>query len=394
VSRLVTAPLEDITVIDLSRALAGPHAGMMLGDMGARVIKVETPGTGDDTRGWGPPFVGPEDDPISTYFLSCNRNKESITLDLKSDDGRDVLTRLVTRSDVLIENFRPGVLHRLGFSAARLHELNPRLVLLSISGFGHDGPQGGRPGYDQIAQGEAGLMSVTGLDADTPQRVGVPIGDLLAGMYGAYGVVSALHERNTTGVGRVVRTSLLAALVGAHAFQGTAYTVAGHVGRAQGNHHPSLSPYGLFHCQDGDIQVACGSESLWVKLAEAFDIDPATPGMATNRERTVNRAQVTAALNATFAAYPLDVLLPRLAELGIPAGEVRTIDRVYDWDQTRSQGLVLDIDHPVLGPIEIPGPPIRFDDNAYAGGRSEHLAPPSLGQHNESVRAWLDELDA
>jgi crotonobetainyl-CoA:carnitine CoA-transferase CaiB-like acyl-CoA transferase len=389
----VSAPLEDIVVIDLSRALAGPHAGMMLGDMGARVIKVETPGTGDDTRGWGPPFVGPDDDPISTYFLSANRNKESITLDLKSDDGREVLTKLVQRGDVLVENFRPGVLDRLGFSAERLHELNPRLVLLSISGFGHDGPQGGRPGYDQIAQGEAGLMSVTGPNADTPQRVGVPIGDLLAGMYGAYGVVSALHERNHTGVGRVVRTSLLAALVGAHAFQGTAYTVAGHVGRAQGNHHPSLSPYGLFHCQDGHIQVACGSESLWVKLAEAFEIDPATPGMVTNRERTVNRDQVTDALNAAFAAYPLDVLLPRLAQLGIPAGEVRTIDRVYNWDQTRSQGLVLDIDHPVLGPIEIPGPPIRFDDNAYAGGRSEHLAPPSLGQHNESVRAWLDELD-
>src|SRR5690242_729662 len=183
----VSAPLEDITVVDLSRALAGPHAAMMLGDMGARVIKVESPGTGDDTRGWGPPFVGPDDDPISTYFLAANRNKESITLDLKSDDGRDVLTRLVQRGDVLVENFRPGVLDRLGFSAERLHELNPRLVLLSISGFGHDGPQGGRAGYDQIAQGESGLMSVTGPDADTPQRVGVPIGDLLAGMYGAYG---------------------------------------------------------------------------------------------------------------------------------------------------------------------------------------------------------------
>ena len=219
-------------------------------------------------------------------------------------------------------------------------------------------------------------------------------GDLLAGLYGAYGVVTALHERHTTGVGRVVRTSLLAALVGAHAFQGTAYTVAGQVGRAQGNHHPSLSPYGLFHCQDGDIQVACGRESLWRKLADAFGVDPAAPGMATNRERTVNRDQVSGALNAAFAAYPLDVLLPRLAELGIPAGEVRTIDRVYDWDQTRSQGLVIEVDHPVLGTIELPGPPIRFDDNGYAGGRSEHLAPPSLGQHDESVRAWLDELDS
>ncbi|GGB83406.1 CoA transferase [Knoellia flava TL1] len=388
----MSGPLQDVIVVDLSRALAGPHAAMMLGDMGARVIKVESP-TGDDTRGWGPPFVGPDEDPISTYFLSANRNKESITLDLKSDDGRDVLTRLVERADVLIENFRPGVMDRLGFGNDRLHELNPRLVVLSISGFGHDGPQGGRAGYDQIAQGEAGLMSVTGPDADSPQRIGVPIGDLLAGMYGAYGVVSALHERNTTGTGRVVRTSLLAAVVGAHAFQGTAYTVAGHVGHAQGNHHPALSPYGLFHCADGDVQVACGSESLWVRLAEAFGIDPAAPGMATNRERTANRDRVTATLNEAFSTWQLDDLLPRLDELGIPAGEVRTIDRVYDWDQTRSQGLVLDVDHPVLGSIEIPGPPIRLDDNAFAGGRETHLAPPTLGQHNDSVRAWLAEED-
>lgn len=386
------APLEDILVVDLSRALAGPHAAMMLADMGARVIKVESP-EGDDTRGWGPPFVGPEDDPVSTYYLSANRNKESITLDLKSDDGRRTLTRLVRQADVLIENFRPGVLDRLGFSSEQLHTTNPRLVVLSISGFGHDGPEGGRAGYDQIAQGEAGLMSLTGPDPQTPQRVGVPVGDLLAGMYGAFGVVTALHERERIGRGRVVRTSLLAAIVGAHAFQGTRYTVAKEVGHAQGNHHPSLAPYGLFHCLDGDIQVACGSESLWVRLAEAFGLDPAAEGMATNRQRTQNRDAVTATLNAAFAPYPLAELLPRLAELGIPAGEVRSIDRVYDWDQTRSQGLVIDVDHPVLGPIELPGPPIRFDDNAFAGGRTQHAPPPTLGQHNESVRAWLDELE-
>jgi crotonobetainyl-CoA:carnitine CoA-transferase CaiB-like acyl-CoA transferase len=389
----VSAPLEGITVIDLSRALAGPHAGMMLGDMGARVIKVETPGTGDDTRGWGPPFVGPEDEPISTYFLSCNRNKESVTLDLKSDDGRDTLTRLVRHGDVLIENFRPGVLDRLGFSVERLHEINPRLVVLSISGFGHDGPQGGRAGYDQIAQGEAGLMSLTGPSPDEPTRVGVPIGDLLAGMYGAYGVVTALHERHTTGRGRVVRTSLLAAIVGVHAFQGTRYTVAGEVPHAQGNHHPSITPYGLFTCQDGMLQIACGSEGLWVKLATAFGIDPQGPGMATNRERVANRDAVNAAVNAAFADRTLAELLSTLDQIGVPAGEVRTLDRVYDWDQTRSQGLVLDIDHPVLGSIEIPGPPIRFDDNAFAGGRERHLAPPALGEHNDSVRVWLDEQD-
>jgi crotonobetainyl-CoA:carnitine CoA-transferase CaiB-like acyl-CoA transferase len=390
----VSGPLDGITVIDLSRALAGPHAGMMLGDLGARVIKVETPGTGDDTRGWGPPFVGPEDDPVSTYFLSCNRNKESIALDLKSDDGRSVLTRMVTHADVLLENFRPGVLDRLGFSVERLHELNPRLIVLSISGFGHDGPEGGRAGYDQIAQGEAGLMSLTGPDPDHPTRVGVPIGDLLAGMYGAYGVVAALHERHATGRGRVVRTSLLAAIVGVHAFQGTRYTVAGEVPHAQGNHHPSITPYGLFGCKDGMLQIAVGSQGLWQKFASAFGLDPDAPGMATNAERVGNRDTVNAAVNAAFADRTLAELLPELDRAGVPAGEVRTLDRVYEWEQTRSQGLVIDVDHPVLGRIELPGPPLRFDDNAHAGGRTEHLPPPALGEHDASVRAWLDAMDA
>ncbi len=230
-----TGPLTGLLVIDLSRALAGPHAGMVLGDLGARVIKVESPGSGDDTRGWGPPFVTPEGaDRESTYFLSCNRNKESIALDLKSEDGRAVLTALITRADVLVENFRPGVLGRLGFDSARLAEINPSLVTLSISGFGHDGPEGGRAGYDQIAQGEAGLMSLTGSGPDDPQRVGVPIGDLLAGLYGVIGALAALVERAATRRGQVVRTSLLGSLVGVHAFQGTAWTVAGKVGSGPG----------------------------------------------------------------------------------------------------------------------------------------------------------------
>ncbi|MGL4177303.1 MAG: CaiB/BaiF CoA transferase family protein [Dermatophilaceae bacterium] len=388
----MTGPLDDVVVLDLTRALAGPHAAMMLGDLGARVIKVESP-AGDESRGWGPPFVGPDDDPISTYFLSCNRNKESVVLDLKSDDGRATLTRLVRRADVLLENFRPGVLDRLGFPTERLHKLNPGLVVLSISGFGHDGPEGGRAGYDQIAQGEGGLMSLTGADPDHPQRVGVPIGDLLAGMYGAYGVVAALHERHRTGRGRVVRTSLLASIVGVHAFQGTRYTVAGEVPRAGGNHHPSICPYGLFSCADGMVQLSCGSEGLWRRLATAFGIDPDAPGLTTNRERVENRDAVVAALDAAFAHLPLAELLVQLAELGIPAGEVRALDRVYDWAQTRSQGLVIDVDHPVLGDIQLPGPPIRLDDNGFAGGRETHLPPPRLGEHTSSVLAWL-ETDA
>ena len=388
------APLEGVVVVDLSRALAGPHAAMMLGDLGARVIKVESPGTGDDTRGWGPPFVGPEDARESTYFLSCNRNKESIPLDLKSEDGAATLTRLVRHGDVLVENFRPGVLDRLGFSVERLHALNPRLVVLSITGFGHDGPEGGRAGYDQIAQGEAGLMSLTGPGPDEPTRVGVPIGDLLAGMYGAYGVVAALHERERTGRGRVVRTSLLAAIVGVHAFQGTRYTVAGEVPRAQGNHHPSLSPYGAFACKDAILQVAVGSEGLWRAFAPVVGIDPADERFARNADRVARRLELIELVDAAFADRTVDELLPVLAKAGVPAGEVRTLDRVYGWEQTRSQGLLLDVEHATLGRVTLPGPPLRFDGSALPGGREEHLPPPTLGQHEASVRAWLDEVDA
>jgi crotonobetainyl-CoA:carnitine CoA-transferase CaiB-like acyl-CoA transferase len=386
-------PLKRTVVVDLSRALAGPHAAMMLGDLGARVIKVENPDGGDESRGWGPPFVGVggavSETGESTYFFSCNRNKESVTADLKSEDGKALLTRLVRQADVLVENFRTGVLDRLGFSAQRLHELNPRLVVLSITGFGHDGPEGGRAGYDQIAQGEAGLMSLTGTGPDDPMRVGVPIGDLLAGMYGAYGVVAALHERDRTGAGTVVRTSLLAAIVGVHAFQGTRYTVAGEVPYGQANHHPSICPYGLFHSSDGLLQIAVGSESLWQRLAAEFGLPADEPGFATNAARVRNRDAVIAAVDAAFADHPLADLLPRLAGVGIPAGEVRTLDRVYDWEQTRSQGLLVDVEHALAGRVTLPGPPLRFDGDEPL----THGAPPLLGQHDESVRAWLDEVD-
>ncbi|MFC4117325.1 CaiB/BaiF CoA transferase family protein [Nonomuraea zeae] len=379
-------PLAGIVVADLTRALAGPHATMMLGDLGATVIKVETPGAGDDTRGWGPPFRDGE----STYFLSANRNKRSIELDLKSDDGRRTLEALVRKADVLVENFRTGVLERLGFGPDRLSELNPRLVVLSISGFGHDGPEGGRPGYDQIAQGEAGLMSLTGSGPDDPQRVGVPIADLLAGMYGAYGVLAALIERQHTGAGQVVRTSLLAAVVGVHASQGTKWTVAGEVGHAQGNHHPSICPYGLFHTRDGAVQIAIGSEGLWRRFCTTFGLDPDRPGLATNPERVANRATVIELVEELFAGHDTAQLLTTLAEAGIPAGKVRDLSEVYEWDQTRSQGLLLDAFHPTLGPITVPGPPLRFfgsdgTEQTFAG----HTAPPLLGADSAVIRAWL-----
>jgi crotonobetainyl-CoA:carnitine CoA-transferase CaiB-like acyl-CoA transferase len=384
--------LDGLIVVDLSRALAGPHAAMMLGDLGARVIKVENPGSGDDTRSWGPPFVGPDNAQESTYFLSCNRDKESITLDLKNDEGRALLRSLIERADVLVENFRPGTLDRLGFDPETLGALNPRLIVLSISGFGHDGPEKARAGYDQIAQGEAGLMSLTGSGPDDVQRVGVPIGDLLAGMYGAYGVLAALHERSITGKGQVVRTSLLAAIVGVHAFQGSRWTVAQDLPRAQGNHHPSIAPYGLFHTVDGPIQIAVGSEALWRSLCEGLGIDPETPGYATNPERVTNRENLIALIEDAMGDEPSAELLARLATAGVPAGVVRTIDEVYAWEQTRSQGLVIDVDHPVLGNIELPGPPLRFfDQDGTERTRTHHNPPPTLGQHNDTIRRWLGE---
>ena len=388
-------PLDGVLVVDLTRALAGPHAGMMLGDLGARVIKVETPGSGDDSRGWGPPFVDtPDGGRESTYFFSANRNKESVTLDLKDDGDKALLTELVRRADVLLENFRPGTLAKLGFGTDVLAGLNPRLVTLAISGFGHDGPEGGRAGYDQIAQGEGGLMSLTGPGPEDPQKVGVPISDLLAGMYGAYGVVAALLERERTGRGQVVRTSLLAAVVGVHAYQGTAYTVAGQVNRAQGNHHPSITPYGLFHCAGGgSVQLSCGSEGLWRRLCTEFGLDPDAPGLATNGERVARRQEVIELLEGVFADIPPEELLARLSAAGVPAGKVRTLDDVYGWDQLESQGLKISVEHATAGSLTLPGPPLRFfapgPDGESETTRRDHAAPPVLGSSNEAIRAWL-----
>ena len=386
-----TGPLSGVLVVDLSRALAGPHATMMLADLGARVIKVESPGRGDDTRGWGPPFVDPpHGERESTYFLSANRNKESICLDLKDGDDLRLLLDLASRADVVVENFRTGVMERLGLGPGTLSALNPRLVQLSISGFGHDGPEGGRAGFDQIAQGMGGLMSITGPAPDQPQRMGVPICDLLAGMYGAYGVLAALHHRATTGRGQVVRTSLLAAAVGVHAFQGTRWTVGGQVARADGNHHGAIAPYGLFRCADGAVQLSVGSEALWLRFCAGFDLDATDPVFATNSDRVVRRDDLVTVVERAFASWRAVDLLDRLTELGVPAGRVRSIDEVYEWEQTQSQGLVVDVQHSTLGGLRLPGPPLRFfspeGDERTPG---EHAAPPALDEHGASIRAWL-----
>jgi crotonobetainyl-CoA:carnitine CoA-transferase CaiB-like acyl-CoA transferase len=385
-----SGPLSDVLVVDLTRALAGPHAAMMLGDLGARVIKVEST-TGDDTRAWGPPWAGAETGhhEDSTYFMSANRNKESLVLDLKDPADADVLAALVRRADVLLENFRTGTLDRLGFTVERLHGLNPRLVVGSITGFGHDGPEAHRAGYDQIAQGEGGLMSVTGTEQAT--KVGVPIADLLAGMNLAYGVVAALHERHRTGRGRVVRTSLLSGVVGVHAFQGTRWLLGHEVPGIAGAHHPAIAPYGMFETATSPVQVAVGSENLWRKFAASVGLDADEERFRTNRERVAHRSDLVAVIEGIFAAEPAEHWLALLQAAGIPAGKVRSMDDVYAWDQVRSQGLVLEVEHPAYGRMDLTGSPLRFDENAFSGGREQHLPPPLLGEHNDAIRAWLTE---
>ena len=347
---------------------------MMLGDLGARVIKVESPGSGDDTRGWGPPFVQPRrGDRESTYFLSTNKNKESITLDLKDDADKAVLTELLRRADVLMENFRPGTLARLGFGTDVLAELNPRLVTLAISGFGHDGPEGGRAGYDQIAQGEGGLMSLTGSGPGRPAARRRPDRRPAGRHVRRLRRARRALERERTGRGQVVRTSLLAAIVGVHAFQGTAWTVAGKVGRAQGNHHPSIVPYGLFHCAGGSVQLSCGSRGA-VAALRRVRASTRTPRHGHQRRAGREPRAGHRLLEAAFADISAEDLLARLANAGIPAGKVRTIDEVYAWDQALSQGLLVDVEHATLGRVSLPGPPLRFFDAGSGRRDRDHPA--------------------
>ena len=378
-------PLDDLLVIDLSRVVTGPFAAMMLGDLGARVIKVERP-EGDDTRQWGPPFVGPEGRRESTYFLSVNRNKESIVLDLKDRDDAAVLARLLERADVLVENFRPGVLERLELGHERMLKLNPGLVVLSITGFGHDGPEAERAGYDQIVQGEAGLMGFTGPPGE-PTKVGVPIADLLAGMFGAYGVLAALRERDRGREGQVVRSSLLAGVVATHSYQGGRYLIGGEVPEPGGNRHPSIAPYRTYECSDGVIQVAVGNEPIWGRFASLLGIDAEDPRFATNRARLENSDALDPLIAERLASDTAADWLEQFREHGIPAGEVKSLDQVYASPQVRSQGLIAETEHSTLGTIRTPGPPLRFDRS----GTHEHAAPPTLGEHSEAIREWLEE---
>jgi crotonobetainyl-CoA:carnitine CoA-transferase CaiB-like acyl-CoA transferase len=380
-----TGPLAGLHVLDLARVLAGPYAAMLLGDLGAEVIKVERPGAGDDTRHWGPPFMPAGDGVESTYFLSVNRGKRSVAIDLKDPAEQAFIDALVRWADVLIENFRPGVMDRLGLGDDRLSELNPRLIRLAITGFGETGPDSDRVGYDQILQAEGGLMSLTGTVASPAVKVGVPIADVSAGLFGVIGVLGALVEREHSGRGQRVSTSLLAAQIGIHTFQATRYLIGGQVPGPSGNHHPTVAPYGTFEAADGPLVIAVGNEEIWRRFAPLVGLDPADGRFSTNAQRLGNLGELHRIVSTRLSERPVAGWLATLRQAGVPAGELKTLDRVYSSEQARAERLVWEVNHPLLGRIRLPGNPVHFSRSALSPGRP----PPALGADTADLRQAL-----
>jgi len=372
-------PLEGTKVIDLTRILAGPYCTQALADAGADVVKVEEPGKGDDTRGWGPPFVNGQ----AVYFLSVNRGKRGITLNLKNPGGREILWRLLETADVLVENFRPGTLDRLGFDWASIRRRIPRLVYASVSGYGPDGPWGGRPGYDAVIQGEGGLMSLTGSPDGPPFRVGASIADVLAGMTAFQGIVLALLRRQRTGEGARVDVSLLESLLPTFAYHASTYLLTGKVPGRLGNRHPSLAPYETFEAADGPVVLAVGSEGLWRSFCQSMG-DPALADdsrFRTNALRVSNYDALRAHLAPRLATRKVDEWLRDWEAAGIPCGRVRTVAEALDLPQVAARGLLVEVEHPVAGTGKYVGSPIHLSD----AERSSRRPPPALGQHTEEL---------
>ncbi len=380
-----TGPLAGLLVVDLSRILAGPYCTMTLGDLGARVIKVEAPRTGDDTRNWGPPFWKG----ISTYYLAINRNKESITLDLDTAEGRDALRRLVERADVLVENFRPGTLDRWGFDFATCSALNPRLVYASLSGYGLDGPDRDRAGYDLIAQGEGGVMSVTGEAGGSPFKAGVSQADIVAGLWLLSGILAALYAREKSGRGQRVDTSLLDGQIGLLTYHATNTWATGEAPVQLGNRHPNLMPYGTFRCRDAWITIGAGNDALFGALCRALgdatnDL-PADPRFATGPARVEHRAALDAALDAALVELDADDALARLRAAGVPSGRVRTVPEALADPQVVAREMVVALPHPTIADFRVTGLPIKLSATPGA----PRTAPPPLGADTDAVLAEL-----
>ncbi len=376
-------PLSGITILDFTRVLSGPYCTMALADLGARVIKLEHPGRGDDTRRWGPPFVGEE----SAYFLSVNRNKESIAIDFKTPGGREVVERLLAMADVIVENFRPGTLDALGLDAATVRASRPALIYCSISGYGQTGPRRDEPGYDAVMQAEGGLMSITGAADGPPYRLGVAIVDIVSGLFAAQGVLAALVARGNTGQGQVVDIGMLDATTALLTYQAGNYFATGAVPGRMGNRHPTIAPYETFATRDGDLALAVGNDGLWQAFCRAADLaDLAVdPRFATNALRLANYEVLKPRLVAVFASRTRAEWSARLLEHGVPCGGVRTVDEVFADPQTVSREMVQTVAHATLGEVRVTGVPVKLSETPG----SVRTGPPTLGQHSAAILVEL-----
>jgi formyl-CoA transferase len=370
-------PLDGIRVLDLTHALAGPYCTMLLGDLGADVIKLEPPVTGDHSRQWGPPFIGGE----SSYFLSVNRNKRSVVLDLKLGAGRSAAQALAMASDVLVESFRPGTAERLGMGTLTLRARKPELVYASISGYGQNQPT--LAGYDQIAQGTSGLMSVTGAPEGPPTKVGVPVGDITAGMFAAHAILAALVARERTGEGAYIDVALNDALLALHTYQAGRFFATGEAPGREGNYHATIAPYGTFAVRDGFINVAVGSDAQYRRFCEALDAPElaSDPRFATNAQRQAARPELVREVEHRLANGSRAEWLDRLERHGIPAGPIMDLAEAFSSPLASDREMRVEIEHPQLGRISQVGSPWKMD------GQSSpiRLAPPSLGQHTAEV---------
>lgn len=372
-------PLAGVRVIDLTRVMTGPYGSMMLGDLGADVVKVEIPGRGDDTRAWGPPFLADE----SVYFLSVNRNKRSIALDLKSEGGKDALWRLIDGADVLMENFSPGTLARLGFGYEAVAARNPAIIFASISGWGQTGPDYARTAYDLIVQGMSGMMSITGHPGGQPTRLGVPIADIGAGMFAAYAVAAALYERERTGQGRYIDTSMLGGQVAMLTYQAGAHFATGATPGPMGNAHPMIAPYDTFPVADGHVNIAVGNDGLWARFCTAIERPEliADPRFDTNRDRTSNRSELYRELDITLRQLTGAEVVRRLDAVGVPCGLIRNVAEVLADPQVRSQNLVHNVTHPTAGEVTLTGAPYHFQGSTVAS----RIPPPRLGEQTIEI---------
>jgi crotonobetainyl-CoA:carnitine CoA-transferase CaiB-like acyl-CoA transferase len=387
-----TGPLKGLRVFDLTRVLAGPTCAQMLGDLGADVIKIEKPGAGDDTRGFAPPFMPGTKE--SAYFVGVNRNKRSVTLDIATPEGQELALALIADCDILVENFKVGALAKYGLGYEQLHKKFPRLVYCSITGFGQTGPYAPRPGYDSLIQGMGGVMSLTGEPEGQPQKVGVPVADLFAGLYGCIGILAAIRHRDATGIGQQIDIGMLDTHVAWLANQGMNFLATGENPVRLGNQHPNIVPYQVFPTQDGYMVLSIGNDPTFKRFCEAFELTHllADERFATNAARVANRKLVTDTLTPTIKTHPTKWWVDRLEKLKIGCGPINTLKEVFADPHVQARGVVVEMAHTSLpgGTVKVIANPVRLSETPA----DYRLPPPVLGEHTEQVlkeRLGLDD---